>query len=179
MRTRRGGGASATLARLPLPLLAAGSFVALVLAAPASAAFPDYPGEPRLRTGTSFVVPLRGPLESGFGARWGRTHSGIDIAVLGTDVVRAALPGVVTAAGYLQSYAGYGNTVKIRHPDGLATLYAHLSSASVRPGDYVTGGEPIGRAGCTGSCTGPHLHFEVRVRGRLVDPLRFLPKRLR
>jgi murein DD-endopeptidase MepM/ murein hydrolase activator NlpD len=165
---------------LPLPLLAAaGSLVALVLAAPASAAFPDYPGKPRLRLGSSFVVPLRGPLESRFGARWGRTHSGVDIAVLGTDVVRAAQAGMVTDVGYLESYSGYGNTVKIRHPGGLATLYAHLASASVRPGEYVERGELIGRAGCTGSCTGPHLHFEVRVRGRLVDPLRFLPKSLR
>ena len=128
---------------------------------------------------TTFVVPLRGPLESHFGARWGRTHSGVDIAVLRTDVVRAALPGVVTATGYLESYSGYGNTVKIRHAGGLATLYAHLASAGVRPGDYVGAGEPIGRAGCTGSCTGAHLHFEVRLRGRLVDPLRFLPKTLR
>ena len=151
----------------------------LVLAAPASAAFPDYPGEPRLRSAESFVVPLAGPLESKFGSRWGRTHSGVDIAVLRTNAVRAALPGLVTAVGYLESYSGYGNTVKIRHAGGVATMYAHLASANVRPGEWVARGDLIARAGCTGSCTGPHLHFEVRLRGRLVDPLRFLPKTLR
>jgi murein DD-endopeptidase MepM/ murein hydrolase activator NlpD len=162
------------------PAVAAALLCALVTAAPATAAFPDYPGDPRLEPpAETFVVPLRGPLHSPFGARWGRTHSGIDIAVLGTDRVVASLSGVVTATGYLRSYSGYGNTVKIRHPDGVTTLYAHLASASVRPGDTVTRGEPIARAGCTGSCTGPHLHFEVRVRGKLVDPLRFLPKTLR
>ncbi len=124
-------------------------------------------------------MPLAGPLESGFGYRWGRLHSGVDIAVLGTSRVRAALSGRVTAVGYLESYSGYGNTVKIRHPGGVATLYAHLASASVEPGETVVRGEPIAQAGCTGSCTGPHLHFEVRVRGRLVDPLSFLPKTLR
>lgn len=174
-------GASATLARLrPAPQVAAALLTLLLAAAPASASFPDYPGEPRLTTGEeAFTVPLAGPLESGFGSRWGRTHSGVDIAVLGTDRVRAALPGVVTASGYLKGYSGYGNTVRISHAGGIATMYAHLASASVRPGDRVRGGQQIARAGCTGSCTGAHLHFEVRVRGKLVDPLRFLPKGLR
>jgi murein DD-endopeptidase MepM/ murein hydrolase activator NlpD len=124
-------------------------------------------------------VPLRGPLFERFGYDRGRLHGGIDIAVLGTDRVRAALPGVVTAVGYLESYSGYGNTVKIRHPDGVQTMYAHLAAARVRVGDSVFAGQTIGRAGCTGSCTGPHLHFEVRVRGRRVDPLKFLPDGLR
>lgn len=162
------------------PAVAAACLSALILAGPASAAFPDYPGEPRLEPAAeSFAVPLVGPLESGFGYRWGRLHSGVDIAVLGTSRVRAALSGRVTAVGYLQSYSGYGNTVKIRHADGLATLYAHLASASVRPGETVVRGELIGQAGCTGSCTGQHLHFEVRVEGQLVNPLTYLPKRLR
>ena len=162
------------------PLAAAALLCALAAAGPATAAFPDYPGEPRLEPpAETFVVPLRGPLHSKFGSRWGRTHSGVDIAVLRTDRVVSALSGTVTAVGYLESYSGYGNTVKIRHANGIATLYAHLASASVRPGATVARGEAIGRAGCTGSCTGPHLHFEVRVRGKLADPLRFLPKTLR
>ena len=157
--------------------VAAACLCALVAAAPASAAFPDYPGKPRVRVRVeTFVVPLEGPLESGFGSRWGRMHSGLDIAVLHTDRVRAALSGVVTASGYLDGYSGYGNTVRIRHANGISTMYAHLASASVQPGDVVERGEVIARAGCTGSCTGAHLHFEVRVRGKLVDPLRFLPK---
>ena len=161
---------------------------ALAPAAPASASFPEAPGERRHPAverrhpaveRESFAVPLKGPLHSPFGSRWGRVHDGIDIAVLGTDEVRAALPGVVTAVGYLPGYEGYGNVVKLRHARGLATMYAHLASAGVRVGQDVERGQRIARAGCTGSCTGPHLHFEVRVNGRLVDPLRYLEGRVR
>jgi murein DD-endopeptidase MepM/ murein hydrolase activator NlpD len=126
-----------------------------------------------------FAVPLDGPLHSRFGSRWGRTHWGLDIAVLGTNRVRAALAGTVDAVGYLNGYSGYGNVVRIKHEDGRRTLYAHLESFSVKPGQWVARGETIGRAGCTGSCTGPHLHFEVRVGGRPIDPLPFLRGRLR
>jgi murein DD-endopeptidase MepM/ murein hydrolase activator NlpD len=173
---------SASLARLrfrPATVLAVAC--ALALAAPAAGAVPEYDGGPvvhRAKTET-FAVPLRGPLYERFGYDRGRLHAGIDIAVLGTDAVRAALPGVVTAVGYLQSYSGYGNVVKIRHGRGMQTMYAHLATAAVRVGEAVQRGQVIARAGCTGSCTGPHLHFEVRVRGRLVDPLAFLPRGLR
>lgn len=126
-----------------------------------------------------FVVPLRGPLESPFGYRWGRLHSGVDIAVLGTDTVRAPLAGVVTAVGWLPNYSGYGLAVRMRHRDGVTTLYAHLARASVAEGDWVEAGEVIAHAGCTGSCTGQHLHFEVRLDGKLVDPLRFLGNRVK
>jgi murein DD-endopeptidase MepM/ murein hydrolase activator NlpD len=125
------------------------------------------------------TVPLEGPVYERFGSARGRLHGGIDIAVLGTAQVRAALPGLVTAVGYLPSYSGYGNVVKIRHPRRLETMYAHLASMRVRAGEWVGAGELIGLAGCTGSCTGPHLHFELRVRGLRVDPLAFLPNRLR
>jgi murein DD-endopeptidase MepM/ murein hydrolase activator NlpD len=124
-------------------------------------------------------VPLQGPVYERFGYARGRLHGGIDIAVFGTARVRAALPGLVTAVGYLPSYSGYGNVVKIRHPGGLETMYAHLASMRVRVGKWVGAGELIGMAGCTGSCTGPHLHFELRVHGLRVDPLAFLPSRLR
>jgi murein DD-endopeptidase MepM/ murein hydrolase activator NlpD len=82
----------------------------------------------------------------------------------------------VTKVGYQAHYAGYGNVVVIRHGEGLATLYAHLASYRVRVGDEVEQGEPIGRAGCTGSCTGEHLHFEVRMKGKPVNPLRYLDR---
>ena len=124
-------------------------------------------------------MPLPGPLFEHFGYARGRLHGGIDIAVLDTDRVVAAADGVVTGVGYLESYSGYGNVVKIRHARRVETMYAHLASMSVRVGERVERGEEIGRAGCTGSCTGPHLHFEVRVRGGRVDPLRFLPRKLR
>jgi murein DD-endopeptidase MepM/ murein hydrolase activator NlpD len=106
-------------------------------------------------------------------------HSGIDIAVLGPDAVEAALPGRVAAVGYLPHHAGYGNVVRLQHAGGITTMYAHLASTGVRLGEWVAAGELIARAGCTGSCTGPHLHFEVRLHGKLVDPLRFVGERLR
>jgi murein DD-endopeptidase MepM/ murein hydrolase activator NlpD len=124
-------------------------------------------------------VPLRGPFESPFGERWGRLHAGIDIAVLETDQVRAAGDGVVTAVGYVAEHGGYGNVVEIRHGPGLVTLYAHLATIQVEVGDIVQQGQPIAHAGCTGSCTGAHLHFEVHVNGVPVDPLGFLPHNVR
>lgn len=163
------------------PVLAA--LAAALALVPAASAHPlgargfDAPKESATkRVPAVFVMPLDGPVYSNFGYRWGRMHSGVDIAVLGTDAVRAALPGVVTSVGYLANYSGYGNVVRIRHPGGLETMYAHLASASVRVGERVEAGQLIARAGCTGSCTGTHLHFEVRVRGRVVDPMRFLRK---
>jgi murein DD-endopeptidase MepM/ murein hydrolase activator NlpD len=154
---------------------------AFTLAASAPAAYIDPVTPPRLERAQpeTFATPLRGPLHSRFGERWGRVHSGIDIAVLGTDRVRAALGGVVTAVGYLPGYSGYGNTVRIRHDRDLTTMYAHLAGASVRVGERVERGQRIGTAGCTGSCTGPHLHFEVKLRGKVVDPLPFLRGKLR
>jgi murein DD-endopeptidase MepM/ murein hydrolase activator NlpD len=154
---------------------------ALAVAAPALSAVLDPAGPYAYRASTSvrLTSPLQGPLHERFGYDRGRLHAGIDIAVLRTDAVHAALPGVVTAVGYLPHYAGYGQVVKIRHQGGRATMYAHLASARVRVGEYVSGGELIGRAGCTGSCTGPHLHFELRVNGKLVDPLRYLAGGLR
>ncbi len=139
--------------------------------------YPDNTGGARLRGDTrrEFAVPLKGPFESPFGYRWGRLHAGVDIAVLKTNRVRAALDGVVVKTGYQESYGGYGNVIVIRHRPGFVTLYAHLASIGVHPGERVTRGEPIARAGCTGSCTGAHLHFEVRVHGRPVNPERFLP----
>ncbi len=152
----------------------------LAVAPPAHAVVPEFEDEARYRpTPDRFAVPLRGPVHSPFGYRWGRPHDGIDIAVLGTDTVRAALDGTVTAVGYLPQHAGYGNVVRLRHAGKVSTLYAHLSSARVRIGERVERGQVIARAGCSGSCTGPHLHFEVRVAGKLVDPLRFLRDRLR
>jgi murein DD-endopeptidase MepM/ murein hydrolase activator NlpD len=77
----------------------------------------------------------------------------------------------------LASYSGYGYGyyVIVRHGDGSETLYAHLSAIYVSLGQYVGQGEIIGAVGCTGWCTGPHLHFEVRIGGTPVDPLAYLP----
>jgi murein DD-endopeptidase MepM/ murein hydrolase activator NlpD len=67
--------------------------------------------------------------------------------------------------------AGYGNTIALKHELGASTVYAHLSAFLVRPGERVAAGQPIGRVGATGSATGPHLHFELRVRGAAIDPV--------
>ena len=97
-------------------------------------------------------------------------HNGIDISAPSGTAVRAAASGRVIAAGWM---GGYGNLVVIDHGGGLSTAYAHLSSIWVGGGS-VSQGQTIGAVGCTGSCTGPHLHFEVRVNGSPVDPFSYL-----
>lgn len=131
---------------------------------------PDTSGLPV--SGEGFIWPLQGAVTSSFGERWGEAHTGIDIDGAAGDPVVAASSGRVVAAGYFE---GYGNTVVIDHGNGLATLYGHLSLPAVRAGDEVGRGELVGAVGCTGSCTGDHLHFEVRLRGVPVDPLPYLP----
>ena len=88
--------------------------------------------------------------------------------------VRPAQTGRVTHVGWLDHYSGYGLVVKIRHPRGIVTMYAHLSRAFVKRGEIVTARQIIGRAGCTGSCSGTHLHFQAWRRGTLIDPLDLL-----
>ena len=109
-------------------------------------------------------------MTDGFGPRWGRMHLGIDVGILTSPTVRASAPGTVTAAGYLGGYEGYGNVVIVDVGRGYTMLYAHLAATAVRPGDWLELGEPLGTAGCTGSCTGTHLHFELRRAGVPVDP---------
>ncbi len=105
-----------------------------------------------------FVKPAQGVLTSGFGARWGTTHYGLDIAnSIGTPIVAAA-DGVVIEAG---SASGFGLWVRIQHADGTITVYGHVDTYSVREGDRVKAGEQIARMGNRGQSTGPHLHFEV------------------
>lgn len=119
------------------------------------------------------VWPLPGyhTLSSPFGMRWGRMHEGIDIpAPVGTTVV-AGGPGVVASAG---SSGDYGLLVTIDHGGGDVTYYGHLSHIDVRVGQKVTAGQRIGRVGATGNATGPHLHFQVDVRGSAVNPLNYL-----
>jgi murein DD-endopeptidase MepM/ murein hydrolase activator NlpD len=114
--------------------------------------------------------PANGTITSGYGHDGGRWHAGVDIGILRSPAVRAAAAGVVTKVGYIAGYEGYGNVVELSHGRGYSTLYAHLSRSLVPSGAEVAAGELIGVAGCTGWCTGTHLHFELRVRGRPVDP---------
>lgn len=119
-----------------------------------------------------FIWPLNGAVTSYYGPRWGSMHTGIDVdGVTGQPLVAAKEGQVVLAA----PYSGYGNAVIIDHGGGYGTLYAHMSSFNTSNGAYVDQGDIIGYVGCTGSCTGDHLHFEVRVNGNPVDPMPYLP----
>jgi murein DD-endopeptidase MepM/ murein hydrolase activator NlpD len=117
------------------------------------------------------IWPVNGPVTSPFGWRWGRMHEGVDIAVPAGTPIRAARGGTVAIAA---PTGGYGNYTCIEHGGGLSTCYAHQSSYAVGVGDSVSEGQVIGNVGCTGSCFGDHLHFEVRVNGSAVDPMGYL-----
>jgi murein DD-endopeptidase MepM/ murein hydrolase activator NlpD len=121
------------------------------------------------------VWPASGTVTSPFGVwRGSHRHEGIDIGVLRTLRLRAVTNGVVRKVGYSAGYEGYGIVVIMDLPGPYTALYAHLSSARVRLGEHVRKGQRIGLAGCTGSCTGTHLHFEVQRAGVPVNPMRFL-----
>jgi murein DD-endopeptidase MepM/ murein hydrolase activator NlpD len=121
--------------------------------------------------------PANGPVTSPFGYRthpifgYTRLHTGIDIgAPYGAPVI-AADGGTVVFAGVM---SGYGNAIVVDHGGGLATTYNHLSAFGVSDGQRVGRGQYVAAVGCTGYCTGPHLHFEVRVNGTPVDPMPYL-----
>ena len=122
-------------------------------------------------SGQRLTWPVNGTVTSNFGPRWGRQHNGIDIAANTGTTVASAGSGTVIAAGFS---GGFGQRVLIQHSGGLVTLYAHLSSINVSTGQSVSSGTSIGAVGCTGSCTGPHLHFETRVGGTAYDPRSYL-----
>lgn len=115
--------------------------------------------------------PTNGIVTSGFGPRWGRMHNGLDIASGTGTAVYAAQGGTVVQSS---AYGGYGNMVVIDHGGGFTTVYAHLSEYAVSSGQSVGRGTLIGAMGCSGSCTGPHLHFETRINGVPQDPLLYL-----
>ncbi len=118
-----------------------------------------------------FIWPVNGPITSPFGMRWGTLHPGIDIGVSSGTPVHAAAAGKVVWCGW---ESGYGNLVVIDHGGGYATAYGHNTRVAVSCGENVAQGQVIAYSGCTGFCTGPHVHFEVRVNGTPVDPLGYL-----
>ena len=120
---------------------------------------------------SGFIWPVNGPITSSYGPRWGRMHEGIDIGVGSGTPIHAAAAGTVVYCGWM---GGYGNLVAIDHGGGLSTAYAHQSSIAAGCGQSVGQGDVIGYVGSTGHSFGPHLHFEIRVNGSPVDPLRYL-----
>jgi murein DD-endopeptidase MepM/ murein hydrolase activator NlpD len=123
--------------------------------------------------------PSQGYITSGFGTRsdpftGGRAHHlGIDFSARTGDPVLAAAGGVVSYSGVK---SGYGKVVEVDHGNGYRTLYGHNSKLIVRVGDIVRAGQQLAKAGSTGRSTGPHVHFEVHVNGRQVNPRLFLDK---
>lgn len=146
-------------------------------AAPPVKAVAEPPG-PLMRK-IVFEAPVKGrPINSRFGKRKlaieakARAHKGVDIAApTGTGVFTTA-EGRVVRAGYQPG--GYGNFIEVKHPNGLSSVYAHLSRIDVHTGKKVAAGERIGLVGSTGYSTGPHLHFEVRRNGGQVDPAKIV-----
>jgi murein DD-endopeptidase MepM/ murein hydrolase activator NlpD len=125
--------------------------------------------------GISLAWPASGVVTRGFGYDGAEWHPGIDIGTLSSLDVDAAGPGVVEATGYATGYDGYGQIVLVGMERGVEALYAHLSSVGVAAGDWVVAGQKLGLAGCTGWCTGTHLHFELRDHGVAFDPAPLLP----
>lgn len=125
-----------------------------------------------------FMPPVFGArLASGFGMRFhpilhrNRMHTGQDFAIGYGTPIHAAADGVVISCRYTR---GYGNLVVIDHGGGMSTLYGHCSSFVARPGQRVSKGQVVARVGATGLATGPHVHFEIRVNGRPVNPMSYL-----
>ncbi len=118
-------------------------------------------------TGFAMPTPSR-KVTSNFGQRWGRLHAGLDIKVYIGDTIRSAFDGKVRITQYQAS--GYGYYVVIRHPNGLETVYGHLSKIIAKENQIVRAGEVIGLGGNTGRSTGSHLHFETRLCGTPINP---------
>jgi murein DD-endopeptidase MepM/ murein hydrolase activator NlpD len=124
---------------------------------------------PRPISPRALAWPLQGPIGDPFGPRGNRFHAGIDLVAASGTPIAAAGSGRVVWAGFRPG--GWGLLVTIAHGSGVRSLYAHLSRVEVRLGQRVASGQRVGLVGVTGDATGPHLHFELRVRGAAVDPL--------
>lgn len=129
--------------------------------------------DPTANAREALALPVAGRLTSSYGPRRDpftgatETHTGLDVGAPEGTPIRAPAPGLVLSAG---PRGGYGNAVEIDHGNGLVTLYGHAAELLVSTGDSVVPGQEIATVGSSGRSTGPHLHFEVRVGGRPVDP---------
>ena len=146
---------------------------------PASDIYTDWTDNFRECSGqvpANYKIDLRGfcmptpsrKINSKFGPRWRKIHEGLDIKVYVGDTIRAAFDGKVRICKF--NRGGYGYYLVIRHPNGLETLYGHLSKQLVKKDQIVRAGEPIGLGGNTGHSSGSHLHFETRLLGQPIDP---------
>jgi len=161
--------------RLKVPVTARNSQRLAARPNVAGLSWPDQRQELKFDTRWSWPV-LSGLVTSGYGWRWGRMHNGIDISDhVGTPVLAAADGHVKRASWH---HNGYGYLVELVHPDGSLTRYAHNSKILVKPGQAVRRGQVISLLGCTGICTGPHLHFEIHPTGSgAANPIALLPAR--
>jgi lipoprotein NlpD len=121
----------------------------------------------------TFLWPVNGTINSGFGPRGSTFHDGIDIAAPEGTPILAIEAGEVI---YSDQLRGYGNMVIVRHAGGIVSVYAHNEANLVREGQAVARGEVVARVGSTGRVSGPHLHFEIRRNNAAQDPLRYLPQ---
>ncbi|MDD4848817.1 MAG: M23 family metallopeptidase [Bacteroidales bacterium] len=123
----------------------------------------------------AFSPPTNGrKVYSRFGTRGSRQHHGVDLPLNYGDSIFAVFDGKVRIVMSSRQTGGYGNMIIIRHANGLETYYAHLSKIFVQENELVKAGELIGLGGCTGRCSGPHLHFETRYQGKYFDPERIV-----
>ena len=127
---------------------------------------------PTIAEAETIKYPSRGSISSGFGERWGKLHKGIDIASKSGTPIYAALDGNVSCVGF--EAGGYGNFVQVSSANNTMIIYGHCSSISAKPKSVVHKGDLIGKVGSTGHSTGPHLHFEVRVGGIAVNPIKYI-----
>lgn len=145
----------------------------LTLPPPAPPTAPPEPKRPRVKTDADFAWPIHGPINSAFGPRNGRLHSGIDIGSPHYQEVVAAADAEVIYAN--DTRGPLGKAVVLQHGRGMRTVYAHLSIVVARERDTVRQGQAIGGVGDTGRATGPHLHFEIRQNGVPLNPEDYLP----
>ncbi len=141
------------------------------------ASFSGAPVAGPIRPGQGGLIwPVNGPITSPFceSRAWESCHPGIDIGVPSGTPIRAAANGTVVLMQVEAVSGGYGNYTCIQHAGPLSTCYAHQSRFATSMGAHVSQGQVIGYSGCTGRCFGPHLHFETRINGAVVNPMNYL-----
>ena len=126
---------------------------------------------PKGRATGAFANPVSGTLSSYFGARWGRSHKGIDVCAPAGTPIYASDGGTVSYSGWM---SGYGNLIQIDHGNGYITYYAHCTALYASVGAKVAQGDLIAAVGSTGNSTGNHLHFEIRCNGSVLNPLEYV-----